>query len=999
MIYCRIKKFTGNRGSTLVTVIVAIAFVTILTAIILGTSAMNVRMKSIDRIAKDKFYYAERYLNDVYTGIGQEAAVIAGEEYEKAFKTLAEGAESEYKEKFLEETRKKLKLPAWNPLPHSMTDAAGVLDGYIVGVGGISHIVKIKDYNYETYAGANATPSTADRIRLVGVQVTSKDDKDFQAVITTDILIETPTMDFLGENVDVTDYCMIANRGLYIKGKATIKGNIYAGLHKEDSIKVLDYSGETPTPVTLKDSDYGEERVFGGINIKGKEGTGSEVKINGNYIVSKGDINLSGFKPKLTIGSGESGEANLYFDTLRTCQDNTEGNKKTIELNGNIFALNDLELNADNSNVKIKGNYYGYNDKTLPAGTKDSNMRSFSRDPDNADDKGYDDADSSAIIINGSGSTLDMKEIRTLVLMGRAYVDFSKGEKGGSSLETDVSKRTKVAPTAEAVALKTNQQMYLVPTDLLEGPNPVLSEDYDPEKGFVLAETTDFEGNKKTKFSEWFGHYFVDETKPFKTYMITLDDEEETKVYYAYLNFATKNSEGKPVLWLKDETQPMGYRDVTGDSSYAPLGTLKSVSSMEAFFDIVMSSKEKHDKIVSDAYNDAIEDGKSDVEAKAYAKTVANAYEDSMAAPSPYRVYERILRSMGYEYFNLRDCLIGDAANSAIVYSQNAIVNYATEKEFEKDEWGNIKKDAEDNPIVAKDAEGNAIVKKDDEGYPIFDSKILKNNTGMERYAAYPQNLFHRYQWLTTYLNAHQDLPLQEDPNNPSVPKYLDYKNKYSPYISTVNSEWKGDGNGYKDPPSDPENDPDDAAPLSHFIALDRIIKGTDTTGNVTDAVNRGLSRAGYGDCIVKKGDITIGNGGIKTVGETFKGVAIADGNITVRAGMTVNGLLMATGVIVVEDGAEITYDKGLIQARIEKEMANVRTFPESEPSPTPDPLPPGLKSYYLINYLAQNRKTGEPTPDINIMYKPVEGSKKTIDRIDADYHSFMFYENWQKGS
>ena len=75
-----------NEGSTLITVIVAIAFVTILTTIILGTTVVNVRMKGIDRRTRDDFYYAEKALNDIYTGLGQEIAVIAGDEYDSAFK-------------------------------------------------------------------------------------------------------------------------------------------------------------------------------------------------------------------------------------------------------------------------------------------------------------------------------------------------------------------------------------------------------------------------------------------------------------------------------------------------------------------------------------------------------------------------------------------------------------------------------------------------------------------------------------------------------------------------------------------------------------------------------------------------------------------------------------------------------------------------------------------------------------------------------------------------
>ena len=72
----KFQKRLNNEGSTLITVIVAIAFVTILVTIILGTTVVNVRMKGIDRRTHDDFYYAEKSLNDIYTGLGQEFVQI-----------------------------------------------------------------------------------------------------------------------------------------------------------------------------------------------------------------------------------------------------------------------------------------------------------------------------------------------------------------------------------------------------------------------------------------------------------------------------------------------------------------------------------------------------------------------------------------------------------------------------------------------------------------------------------------------------------------------------------------------------------------------------------------------------------------------------------------------------------------------------------------------------------------------------------------------------------
>lgn len=944
------KRIIGDKGSTLITVIVAIAFVTILTTIILGSSLMNFRMKAIDRRTKDDFYYAEKALNDIYTGIGQETAIVAGQEYDNAFKnvgtvvggvdySMSEEAEKVFKKKFIEKAAAQIKAS-------DLDGMKTLFQSYIVPVTGITCTLdKIGGISYELYDGTTTTAAMAERIRIKDVQVKSKDSHDFVAVISTDIIIETPTMDFLSASVDVTDYSIIANKGLYINGNATINGNVYAGLHAKNSVEVGDGAGTVDrlsvgTKKMLNDDAYGAEKLYGGINIKGKASGGSDVKINGNYITSKGDINLSGTMPKLTVGNAavagvsDANLPNIYFDTIRTVDGAAlDKNEDVLNLNANIYALNDLELNADNSKVTITGNYYGYNDKTLPdPSKKEPGKMSFSFDT------GHDDADSSAIIINGSHSTLDMSKIRSLVLMGRAYVDFSKGADSGQSIGG--SEVSNVAATAEAVALKTNQQLYLVPTDLLMSPNPVLE-----DAGFELAETKDEYGATIKKIEKWFGYDFVDTTNIFKTYKVTMTGGSPV-VYYAYLNFNDK-------LWVKDDTKAIGYRDVSSDSYYKPLGTHGSVSSMEAFFDIIMSSKAKHDNYVTEKITENKNGGMSEKDAKSAAESAAEAYELSLSTqPTPYTSYKRIVKSMGYEYFDLQDCIIGDSTDSAILYSQNAVVSYKTEKDSLTNE-----------------------VKKNGDGDPIFESKMLQNKVGMERYANYPQNLYHRYQWLGTWLNAHQDITLENDPN-------AGYS---AAEVAEVKSEWKGSGSGYY-------ASSNDAPPLAHYASLDKIIgKTIDTTtsSSLSSAESDGLSRNAYGDCIIKNGDLVIGNGeDIITAGTAFKGVAIVNGNITVKSNTTVNGLLMATGVIVVEDGATINYDKGLIQSRIEKEIAIVKESDETEAV--------AYKPYYIITYLTEGRKAGD-TEDKR-MYKVTAGSKKKIDRVEADYHDFMFYENWKKG-
>ncbi|MBR1910551.1 MAG: hypothetical protein IJ821_08195 [Lachnospiraceae bacterium] len=878
-----------NEGSTLITVIVAIAFVTILTTIILGTTVVNVRMKGIDRRTRDDFYYAEKALNDIYTGLGQELAVIAGDEYDSAFikagipldplvpssvdYNLAENAEKEFRKNFVTEA-------------HDHVDGVtpAQLEAYITTSGRNTHVDKVGTVEYQKKDGSSAGASDAERVVIPGVQISDTDSSGYRAVITTDIVINIPTVDFLGTNADVSDYGIIANEGLYIEGDANISGNVYAGVHEVPNSMDADYEETT--------DDNSRKNFVGGINIKDGAAT-----FSGNYIVSKGDINLAGNNPKINVLTPGSTDnlANLWYTSLRTISTSsitpvtptpvvTPPADPTININANVFALNDMTLNANNSTVTIDGNYYGYNDKGSIA------------EPFLGAVPGRDDAESSAIIINGSNAYLNMEHITNFVLMGKAYIDFTS-----DSMTNAASTTKQVVPTAESVALKTNQQLYLVPPDFLDGPNP------STESGTFNISIPD------SDLHNWFGYPYLNATKIDQNYEVKLTDS--TSVYYDYLVFnedqtwrPEKDGDGN---MLKNSDWTDKYTKI--DVSVAPLGTAGSVSSKTKFFYDIMTAR----KAYEDAYN-------HDLTAKATMSLPAyiTAQEATKVQPSAYRLWERINLSMGYEYFDLEECVIGNGTTDAHYYAKNAVVNY--------------------------EREPSGIV-----------STVFNNTEGMLRYAGYPQNLFRRYVWLCTKLDGKEDIPLDSDPTT----------------VGLNMGEW-----------TVTYPDSKHAAPICHFVKVDEL--GTiDIVSDTTAANSEGLKTAAYGTVVAQTGDLNLGTlPDAALVSGNFKGVAIVDGDITVPSNMNVDGLLMATGTITLKGKNVLTYNKGLIQSRIEKEMNLVKNSTGAKAD--------AYKDYYVISYLSKDNAAGVP----ELIYDVEPGSKIKRDRIEADYNDFMHYENWQKG-
>lgn len=959
--------YVNDRGSTLITVIVAIAFVTILTSIILGSSVVNVRMKGIDRHTKDDFYYAEKALNDIYAGLGMELSEKAGGAYEEAFEKVGEvgadvegkpldynvaaDAEKEFRYNFLLAAKSfldgldsaKLKNYIYPTDPDARTES-------------VIYIKSTDSVEYQTKNGTHCdgpSDSKAYRVVMKGVTVSVKDSNNIISSITTDIVVTVPSVDFLGANADISDYGIIANEGLYIEGNSTITGNVYAGVHSEiDS----DYSEVT--------DEYLRDNYGGGINIK--NGTAS---FNGNYIVSKGDITLAGNNPGISVRAvsdedmkvffadeseegdeddvidDDSNRANLWFTSLRTLSSANISAptptpsptpsptptpvKPCIDLNANVFALNDLTLNADNSSVKIEGNYYGYNDKTIKSKMDDDTSKPFWMK------SGRDDGESSAIIINGSNVSLDMTDINNFVLMGKAYIDFTSDD------DTDEDNTiTQVVPTAEGLALKTNQQLYLVPTDFLDGPNPALD---DNSVGFSITDSD---------IKNWFGLKYLeygdnidspDLSKIHTKYTVTLESGE--KLYYDYLNFDDKKS-WKPV---KDFSgQIIGYEPnvknndpalIDDPNNYYSIGTEGAISSKAAFFYEIMKARESYRPGFNTAYPSPSED---DPTLDEYIETKEAELSSTILQPSAYRLWARINGSMGYEYFNLKKCVIGSEApvNNAHYYAKNAVINY---------------KRSESEPNV-------------------FQSNVFDNTVGMARYMSYPQNLFWRYVYLCTQLNGMEQKLLDESFLESERPDMSEWKVVYDTE------------HGAK------------PAPIGHFVILDNVSMDiTDPDADVVKAVisnsinaakapKVGLVPSAFGVVVAAEGNLDLGDipDAALTSGE-FRGVAIVKGNITVPSGMNVRGLLISTGTITIKGGgSKITYDKGLIQSRIEKEMSIVRNSSETKADAY-------NKSYLLINYLSKFDGT-------HWLYDVEPGSKIKRDSIDSDYSEFMFYENWTKG-
>ena len=560
-----------NKGSVMITVLVAFLFVAVLASIILATVTVNFKMRSIDRRTKDEFYYAEKALNDLYNGIGQECSEIMGETYNDVLSKYKKSDDSTYmdEEEAYKSFKKAFVTAFYKDIAQNQADkfsAYVVKDTTKKGSSDKASRAIIKSYGTikyynnssrsESYTISSESDVNIEKVGLIvieGVKVQSNPDASenvgYISEINTDIVVEVPRVSFFTTNNRAYDYAILANDGIELESNAIIKanGNVYGG-----TLPFTEIAGNA--------GSYSSASDYGGITLN----ENSELEINdAAYVVSGGDITLNGGEFSLNQNNTMLNNQ-IWFENIEVNE------PSVIKVNGDLFAADDLQINsgADGATtVNIKGSYYGYNDgarqMTGEAGTKKLTTKKAIITSRNDYEKASLDSDntasrSSSIVINAKQANVDMSDLKTLLLCGNAFINHMSKDKiePGSDIKsnrlaetppkTDYLKliidagKISDASVPESVALKMTQDIILMPTEFLKDANPRISNpricesrDSDP---FVSDEIP------KRIPSDWFGSKYIDPKKPY-TY-VKLDADNSAMIYaYCYLNF--KDDESK----------------------------------------------------------------------------------------------------------------------------------------------------------------------------------------------------------------------------------------------------------------------------------------------------------------------------------------------------------------------------------------------------------------------------------------------------------------------
>ena len=417
-----------NSGSSIVIVIIAMAMIGILATTLLWMSYVNYKIKVNDIRNKNSFYSAETVMEQIVAGLQKETSdsvAVAYQEVLSNWETLENETNrySTFASMYLDTLVKHLRDSEKGDGYYGRD----ILEGYV-------DTTIWKNVNQTAWDNGTdeADAAKAPVMELVNGSslilrnvFVSYTEGDRLSIVSTDLCLDVPEIVFTqsGSIDDLYDYLLIGNQGISLtkgSGQVTGDGSIYAGID--------------------------ETTAKGGIVIN----PASSLAINnGRYVISKGEIDVVGPGAGFIVRDARETGSSVYAKSL----DLQSG---MISLDSKTYIANDLTLSGNGSKATLTKEYYGYG-TSMATGLEGSPTEQ---------------ENSSAIIINGQNSTVDMSGVNTLMLAGRAYIGTNTTKKEldqntAAAVEDAGKKNEKAVLMGESITVKGGQIAYLVPTECL----------------------------------------------------------------------------------------------------------------------------------------------------------------------------------------------------------------------------------------------------------------------------------------------------------------------------------------------------------------------------------------------------------------------------------------------------------------------------------------------------------------------------------------------------
>ena len=452
-------KRNDNRGSSILMVILVAAGIGVMAAIALWVSLRNVQMKTTDAEIKESFYSAEGVLEQVKAGVKEKAEAAYKEAVTKDLENFAKyGNSSQTPAGVVSSSAASERARRAEDFKRNFKDTfkrsidRGTAGEY--NIKSISNLVDQSLLNSPTYPYAVVSAMNGGFSRDEGI-VKDEDDK---------LVLKGIKVRYVSEDEQVSD--IVTDITVAVPKPDVVSGTSDLDLFEYAII-----------------GDKGVEVIAGNVDIKGSVYAGFSDALDKQAFVTKANTNV-GLYDKTLIANGTVNVANNASLKASPNQKIWAGgillDGGRAELTGASYVADDLTLSGERSSAKISGTYKGYgNDKNV-AGS------------------------SSAIIINGKDSSIDMSGAKEVALAGYSYI--ATGNERLRANSTGEARNNKDIKMGESIAVKGNQIAYLMPGEWIGtdsnkeskfGHNPLSYDEYkkllnerdSSGKNYVLVDT------------------------------------------------------------------------------------------------------------------------------------------------------------------------------------------------------------------------------------------------------------------------------------------------------------------------------------------------------------------------------------------------------------------------------------------------------------------------------------------------------------------------------
>lgn len=504
----RISLKLNNKGSGIVTVLIAVVLLTLMGSLLLMLTFTGFEMKASDRMGKQNTYDASTAMDEIKVGIQNAVSKSIESSYAYALNRYSEKG-AEVQDRFAQNFVDSLK--------NYKKDGESLI--YMDGGPYYYKVSVIEDMIVNCREGV-ATVTTAQNDAKVSV------DEDYTKVVFKNISVSytnngRTTSITADINVTVPDvgHSLSQFSASGVPSFSAIVGG------------TLEQNGTASSVTNITGGAYMENLVLK---------SNSQLILKDGIFVCRNDADITGSYTSAVEGTPVDGR--IIVDTEATFWANNINirNRTNARFLGNTYVANDLNFAGADSTVTLSGTYTGFG-----AGG------ATGRNP----------SESSSIIVNGRRNKIDMEGLANLVLAGFSFVGESplgnSGIQYNSGLIQDNSTKIKMG---ESFSVKENQRIYLVPDGYLsyvitgEGQNTAPKTNPD-----ILSSNDLFVKDEN-------GKYFI--TTNGVQYEVTLDTMKPLwTIKDAAYTFASYNAQLQPVCMVVSNQLIVYYFISFNDSS------------------------------------------------------------------------------------------------------------------------------------------------------------------------------------------------------------------------------------------------------------------------------------------------------------------------------------------------------------------------------------------------------------------------------------------------